>query len=301
MDVYEIDLKVFKRLANRCEDNLVKFHDKIKQKIVFYEKRIKEINSAIKRKKEDTLQKDKFTKIFLDNYTYKPNENANKYINSFVRPLGNIKIKYNSKKVFNCSIGNISQYFKKNTNINKSVYSEQKSKKLLNSKSFVLSKKKLLRSCSASKENFFRRNLINELSLPKKKSIILNKKISLFNNNNNVLKSTSNKSIPNNNFFNEEKQISKGIKKSNLISLEKYCSSTKKNKSSNKSVFFEENEKNLFEKKIRNNAINIIKELMNEKKEQNSQKCHEMKKSFFFVKNSGSKTKKQYLFFRVKK
>ena len=67
VNVLEIDLKKFTYLAKKCGDNLYKFHKKINMKIDFFKKRIKEINSTIKKVNIDSNKKDFYTKIFLKN------------------------------------------------------------------------------------------------------------------------------------------------------------------------------------------------------------------------------------------
>ena len=101
VDVFEVNLNKFLYLANACGDNLSKFHNKIKAKLDFFKKRIKNINATIKKVNKDTCRTDVYTKIFLNNNIYKYNEEDEKYINSSNKPLGQTIKKYKSIKMKN--------------------------------------------------------------------------------------------------------------------------------------------------------------------------------------------------------
>ena len=101
VDLFEVDLKKFLYLAQKCGDNLSKFHNKIKAKLEFFKKRIKNINTTIKKVNNDTYRRDIYTKIFLNNNIHKYNEKIEKYINNSNNPLGKIIKKYKPFKMKN--------------------------------------------------------------------------------------------------------------------------------------------------------------------------------------------------------
>lgn len=312
VDLFEINLKMFKKLIIECGDNLSRYHEKIKQKINFFEKRIKEINNAIKRKNETIFQKDRFTKIFLDNHIYKQNKENNKFINSFSKPLGEIKIKYNSKKMLNCSCGNISHYMNKKIDQNTSGIKEDLNN-CSNYKNLRFNRRKLLSSKSVNQENSFIENSKNNtqrLLSTKKKYLFRNKSI-CFLKNNILINNSGDLNILDNISY----DIKRGTKTFREINTNKYKNPKKyynlilKNKTpgnnflkyiSNKNISVEENEKNFYEKKIKND---FLKYLINEKNKRNYQKCQEMSKKYFIMNNNCIKSKslKQSFFFRIKK
>lgn len=101
VDLFEVDLKKFLYLAQKCGDNLSKFHNKIKAKLEFFKKRIKNINTTIKKVNKDTCRRDIYTKIFLNNNIHKYNEKIEKYINNSNNPLGKINKRYKPFKMKN--------------------------------------------------------------------------------------------------------------------------------------------------------------------------------------------------------
>ena len=150
------------------------------------------------------------------------------------------------------------------------------------------------------------------INLQKKKVVIRNRlnsgNSSLINIKNNI----NNYDNINNSFFN---RTSKEIKlKGNILKTPKKISGSpiKKGISENNSFlkYFsnivnekeyneKENEKNLFEQKLKNN--NIVKYLIKETDKQNYQKCQEMKKTIFFSNNIHDKVNKQHSFYHIKK
>ena len=312
VEFFEINLKMFKKLIVECGDNLNRYHEKIKKKINFFEKRIKEINTAIKRKNETIFQKDRFTKIFLDNHIYKQNKENNKFINSFSKPLGEIKIKYNSKKMLNCSCGNISHYMKKKNDQNTSGIKEDKNN-FPNYKSLLFNGKKLLSPQSVNQENSFMENSKNYIPrlLSTNKKYLFRNKSTCFLKNNILINNSDDINI----LVNISCDIKKGTKSFREINTnthknpKKYYNLILKNKTpvnnflkyiSNKNISFEENEKNFYEKKMKNG---LLKHLISEKNKRNYQKCQEMSKKYFIMNNKCIKSKslKQSFFFHIKK
>ena len=101
VNALEINLAKFIYLAEKCGDNLSKFHNKIIKKLDYFKNRIKEINSTIKKVNIDSNRKDLYTKIFLKNITAKNIGENEKYINSLKNPLGKIISKYKALKMNN--------------------------------------------------------------------------------------------------------------------------------------------------------------------------------------------------------
>ena len=291
VDLFEVNLNMFKKLEKEFIDNLSKFHEKIKQKILFFEKRIKEINSTTKRKNEDILEKDKFTKIFLNNYACKENKINNKYINCFVKPLGVIRLKFNSKKMLNSSFG---------YNLN---WSSIKNVNKINSNEGRL-RCSSARSLISNKINFFLRNSKNKKTLKKTKSLFKNKSITNFSYNNLLIQSSNKKDSLDDKLI--KKKISykafKFINDFNYKSPKIYYNIMEKSMTPGKKFldFLACKDKNdKYEKRNRNELTYLI----NEKNKKLYQKCEEVSKSFFILNNVGIKSNsiKQSFFFPTNK
>ena len=315
VDLFEINLNKFKIFSDECGENLLKFHEKINKKIKFFENRIKEINSAIKRNNEDTLEKDKYTKIFLDNYTFKENNKNQKYINSLASPIGNNQIRYNSKKMLNSSIG----YLRNNLNekfIDK-IKNDKDKLKFSNAKSFLLSKRNRISFFdNKNKMKHFFINMDNKIKFKSNKNLLRNKSF-CFGEKNLLMKNLDEKNKINKLNNNSHKKIYKKIpikeiNKLKVINPNKLDNSLKKditpgrkfiNFIYNKSKNNGECEKNIMTPKSNKNLNTRGKYLINERNKKSIQSCEEINKSFFILNNLCIKSKslKQAFFFSHKK
>ena len=106
VEIFEVNLKKFIYLADKCGDNLQKFHNKIKNKIEILKKRINNINLAITKIRKDANKRDIFTQSFLDDNNYKSNLSVDKYIINPKSPLGPNIQKFKKFKM-NTNLSNI--------------------------------------------------------------------------------------------------------------------------------------------------------------------------------------------------
>ena len=182
LDVYEVSLKQFKRMSDTCGDNLSKFVEKIRLKIDFFEKRIKEINGSLKKKNEDSLTKDKFTKIFIENNKYSESKESatnKKYINSIFNPIGsNIIFRYNSKKMINSSFSS-ALIFSNTKNLN-NLNPKKGSSTSCDVKYPLKYRNDIFNSYKKNKKHRFIRGPLKEKVLKKSKSLLINKSISYY-------------------------------------------------------------------------------------------------------------------------
>ena len=245
VNVLEIDLKKFTYLAKKCGDNLYKFHKKINIKIDFFKKRIKEINSTIKKVNIDSNKKDFYTKIFLKNIIEKNIGENEKYINSLNYPLGKKFSKYKPLKMNN-NINNISSNSLSNFNL------KQKQKR--KSDVFLLSLKK--------KKNIVnpRYKLLQNSSVKKINNFFITKNNIKYKSNNDLLmkRNTNINTSPKNKFFKIENYETERIKRNiNQPLTNKAKDKNKKNSKDkeNNEKEIEQREKILFYKKIKHEII----------------------------------------------
>ena len=195
VEIFEVNLKKFIYLADKCGDNLQKFHNKIKNKIEILKKRINNINLAITKIRKDANKRDIFTQSFLDNNNYKSNLSVDKYIINPKSPLGP-KIQKFKKFKMNTNLSNIvpnylnileekrrnfsaKAYNKHKKAFNFNIYDKYKNKKQSNYKN------KLFEKMHFNKINNFFKKTNNNM---KSNSILMNEYTNNNRNPNNIQK-----------------------------------------------------------------------------------------------------------------
>ena len=195
VEIFEVNLKKFIYLADKCGDNLQKFHNKIKNKIEILKKRINNINLAITKIRKDANKRDIFTQSFLDNNNYKSNLSVDKYIINPKSPLGP-KIQKFKKFKMNTNLSNIvpnylnileekrrnfsaKAYNKHKKAFNFNIYDKYKNKKQSNYKN------KLFEKMHFNKINNFFKKTNNNM---KSNSILMNEYTNKNKNPNNIQK-----------------------------------------------------------------------------------------------------------------
>ena len=195
VEIFEVNLKKFIYLADKCGDNLQKFNNKIKNKIEILKKRINNINLAITKTRKDANKRDIFTQSFLDNNNYKRNLSVDKYIINPKSPLGP-KIQKFKKFKMNTNLSNIvpnylnileekrrnfsaKAYNKHKKAFNFNIYDKYKNKKQSNYKN------KLFEKMHFNKINNFFKKTNNNM---KSNSILMNEYTNNNRNPNNIQK-----------------------------------------------------------------------------------------------------------------
>ena len=195
VEIFEVNLKKFIYLADKCGDNLQKFHNKIKNKIEILKKRINNINLAITKIRKDANKRDIFTQSFLDNNNYKSNLSVDKYIINPKSPLGPKIQKFKMFKM-NTNLSNIvpnylnilkekrrnfsaKAYNKHKKAFNFNIYDKYKNKKQSNYKN------KLFEKMHFNKINNFFKKTNNNM---KSNSILMNEYTNNNRNPNNIQK-----------------------------------------------------------------------------------------------------------------
>ena len=289
LDIYEVNIKQFKIISDNCGDNIFKFKEKIRLKIEFFEKRIKEINDSLKRKKEDLFTKDKFTSIFIENnfYSEKKERISNKkYINSIFNPIGSyINHRYNSKKMINSSFSNTLNF--SNQNIHNNLNSRKENSKSFSSKNIINNKNIIKNSFMKNNKQRFIKSNLKEILLKKSRYLLKNKSISyhgrnLFLKNSNINNLLKTNSFEKKNENNKSREINKmqtrHIHKDNNI-LERVLSS--RNKYINLISSKNKNENNKNENDSRKKFY-----LINVKNKINYKNGEQINKTYFILNNN---------------